>query len=322
MIQQYQPSGRFNAGTFVAALLAAAVLAGVGVVYQLIVEWCPFIYINALLTFGAAFAAALGAGMALRFGKCRNAAIGSLVGLLLGVATIAGSHFWSYKSFANQLASALVEAGEITAEQAVGADKKVPFSVYVETRAEMGWSIGGSSGDGIPISGVFFYLFWLIEAGIVVVGGLFGGLGAAKAPYCERCDSWADEQQTVRMHRIDGADAAEQLKRSENVDQILAKVAEAESEDGVVRWLNYTVDKCPACKQVGWLTVKLHETTTNKKGEEDTNVTEIWQDVELSADHLQQLQREAEQLQSAQAETPEDQPQAGTAQESETPPAA
>ncbi len=330
MIQKYQPSGRFTAGTFLAAVPALAVLAGIGVAYQFIVEWCPFIYINALLSFGAALAAALGAGLTLQYGKCRNVAVGAVLGLLLGSAALAGSHYWAYTSFSKQFAVALSEnveeadSAEPSAEAPAVAEVALSFPSYVQLKAQLGWSVG-RSGDGLPIQGTFFYIIWAIEAGILLVISTLGGVNAAKAPYCERCDAWADESQVNRVSSLANTEPVEQLQRAENVDQMLEKLPEGESEDGVRRELHYSVDRCPACKQVGWLSVKLYETSTNKKGEEETKESEVWEHIELSADQMQQLDRERQEWLSSLASAEgrdEGQPEAAEQTAAENPPVA
>jgi len=77
-IETYKPSGRFDALTIPAGLGLGLVGAlGIGWLYQMAVDFIPFIYINLFLTIGFGIAIGGLVGFGARIGKCRNLLIAS-----------------------------------------------------------------------------------------------------------------------------------------------------------------------------------------------------------------------------------------------------
>ncbi len=67
MLDRYRPSGRTGPAVFVLWLPLLLVLCGLAWIYQLLIDWIPFIYLNFLLTLGFAGAAFFGTAWETQF---------------------------------------------------------------------------------------------------------------------------------------------------------------------------------------------------------------------------------------------------------------
>jgi hypothetical protein len=129
------------------------------------------------------------------------------------------------------------------------------------------WEIKGSTPTGWGL-----YTFWLIEAGIVVLGPTILGW-IHDAPFCETCDTWADEHACGGGLQVP-ADLNE-LKRDLEDDQYdrLHELMKGSYDAG--NFMQIKVWMCPHCEDSTWMTVEQMVTTTNAKGESNTATTAV-----------------------------------------------
>lgn len=276
MLPVYTPSGKYTSMVFVMVLPLLAVVAALGWVDAFLLSWVPFILLDLLIVLGFAAGIAYATSFALQLGKCRNTAIGMGIGLLAGVAGVASGHYWAY------------------AMATAGAPQPVPFGDYLEFRTTTGWTIG-KGGGGIPITGVFVYLVWLIEAVIIVAGGWLGGAMGAMTPYCEACSIWATKKRDV--FSVPGLSEASiaRLKQAPDVEALLMpELAEiAPSSTKVI----YTVQACPACEKTGFVSLSHKSVTQVSKKKTEAKTVELLKHVTLRPEHLEamrQLRRDVE----------------------------
>jgi len=251
MLPVYKPSGHYSPVTFLFVPAAAVIAAGAAWLYVLLLAWIPFIVLNFMLTLGFAFVLAVITRFALRTGKCRNTKVGALLGLLIGLAGLIAAHYWAYA------AAVSVAPGPVA------------FLDYVQWRASTGWQIGGragssSSGGGIPVTGVFFYAIWMIEAAILLIGGWLGGVDGATVPFCEDCGLWADRKSAEfsvpglsdqSLQRLAGATEIDTL-----LTPALSEVSPSPSE------VVYTINSCPGCSSTAFATLTHRLTIPPAKG--------------------------------------------------------
>ena len=180
-------------------MIVGAVIA---VLYQDAVHFIPFIYVNAIIMLGFAVVVATSTWTGLLLGKCRNVAIGSFVGAIVGVGAVAASHAAEYWYNTRGIAD----------PPALGE--------YVTTRAWLGWALG-PSGSGLPITGVFFYVIWGIEGLVITLAGVAGGFGAASVPFCERCDRHATKSLRSKTAQAPADEAVSLLVNASRVPELL-----------------------------------------------------------------------------------------------------
>ena len=146
--QYYEHSGYFSPVLFVPALL---VTLGASFffawLYALLIYYIPFIYINAFLTVGFAFAITMTIGLAMKGAKLRNNFLFGAVSLVVAVAAYV-AHWAVWLGHLLRAGSDIeISALEIFLQPAV------TWSVIVELNSVGAWSL-----LGIQVSGVFLAL--------------------------------------------------------------------------------------------------------------------------------------------------------------------
>ncbi|MCX5662160.1 MAG: hypothetical protein NTW19_20985 [Planctomycetota bacterium] len=297
MLERYRPSGRFDP-VFIGAAFAAVIPALVAAwIYQKLIWWIPLIYICWLITFGMAFGLYMLTGFAVRMGKCRNTAIAVVAGALLGFAALVAAHAVNYLDcramFAREAMSEATQKGWKTladagmaeggngTEGANGAETadlaKVPlsadlfahlytFDAHRATRAASGWTIG-RHGSGIPITGLFVYLIWLIEAGLLVGGAAMGGMEGARAPFDETGNAWMEQ---TEVHKVASttAELAKQIADADEVDRVTTPAPTIKNN---VVGLSYKLARPKDPAEPAFLSIEQETRSMDKHGKEQTS---------------------------------------------------
>ncbi|HEX8952920.1 MAG TPA: hypothetical protein VF945_13785 [Polyangia bacterium] len=256
----YRPSGRFQPLTL--ALFAAAIVAGAGAawLYQLLMTWIPYIYVNVMLCvfFGAGLGAA--GAQAVRRGHCRNRILALALAVPLALAGVAASYYWAYRS----TLSAIADKNPGTPIEAIR--DEVTFERWIDARKEAGWTMTSSHStpsrrDSPDISGVGVLVIWAIEA-LILLGmtGLLVNAEAAK-PYCERCGRWC----TPKPLSLGGLGRAD-VEHAVQLGDLMPLVDIAVRGDGdPARSLLLTGNVCDGCSETAFLSVDEKTTTQRKK---------------------------------------------------------
>lgn len=296
-IPSYKPSGKFEPTTFVFALgLGLIGAAGVGWLYQWFVDMVPLIYINMFATAG--FGAVLGAcvGFGARMGKCRNYML--VVVMAVGIAVVAegATMYYAYQrtiSKAVKLGTKRYLGGKKATPKMVKAFRKrikerFTIEKYIKLRVKNGWKVRRS----LKITGVFVYIIWLIELGIMLVLAVMVGGGMVSDPFCERGNRWADE---VKLGIVPGVipEAAEEALAMADLN-FFVDVETIPTDEELPTHLDYTLYLCDTA---GYLSVSLVTIHVNEKGEENTNTTELLEYAQVDttqAEHLRAVLGEAD----------------------------
>lgn len=163
----------------IAGFVAVPIL---GLIYGVLIRVIPFIYINAFIVLGYAFAVGFVLSKVAIFGKVRNMILLGLAGFFFGLlaeyvgwvswlAVIVGDPFFLIEFF---------YPGDI---------------IYLITLiAEEGaWNISGATPTG-----AFLYIIWFIEACVVIGGSTYITVtSVSKTPFCEESNAWADKKSQI-----------------------------------------------------------------------------------------------------------------------------
>jgi len=224
MFEVYKPSGGIGVLTWPLLVVGVVIMLVLSVIYALLLNWIPFIYVNALLTLGMGMAVGAIATFIIKTGHCRNVALGTLVGLLLAVAGLGGKFVTQYYLTFQEGREWLETTNEVSEEDrplALAAfDQGYTFQAHLKDRIDTGWSIG-KGGGGDPIGGWLVYAVWLIEAGIVFYFAWTMSRAAVKEPYSEKMSLWADESESVMLLPITGDEMVRKIQAATTVDQLL-----------------------------------------------------------------------------------------------------
>jgi len=256
----YRASGKLKPLTlvlFIGALVAGCVVA---VVYQTLLRWIPYIYVNFLLVCGFGFALGVAGWQAVKLGHCRNQLVAGMLAVAVGGGALATSYWWDWQRALSDLAEK--EPGVSKAELA----QEITFSRFLELKKQAGWKIGSSSSSSFNGGGVT--AMWILEA-LIVLGIAVVATGAAAAePYCERCRRWC-KGNAFYVAGCSRADADPLLQQGDLGS--LALIDERTGTDPNVS-LHFTVTTCGGCSETAFLTVAEHTVKQTKKQTSTTKV--------------------------------------------------
>jgi hypothetical protein len=256
----YRASGRFSPLTF--ALFAAAIVAAAGAawLYQALMTWIPYIYVNFILCAGFGAALGVAGAYAVRRGHCRNRIVALVLSIPLAAAGIGASYYWAYRS----TLSAIAEKNPETPIEAIRGE--VTFERWIDARKEAGWTMtsshSSSSRKSSPdISGAAVLVIWGLEALILLgITVLVVDTEAAK-PYCERCEKWC----TPKPLTLGGLGAAD-VEHAVQLGDLMPLVDIQVRADGdPARSLLLTGNVCEGCSDTAFLSVDEKTTTQGKK---------------------------------------------------------
>ena len=189
-LEYYQPSGKFRPSILFYATVAetgGALLAGL---YELLLFYIPFIYLNFLIVL--AFGAVLGvmSTWVLDRSHCRNRVVSFLLAFAIGATGLLASYTWNYRRFV----SAVIEQHPEWSPLEVAL---VGVPAFIEGRVEAGWQMKSST-----MNGAFVWAIWGIEAAAVLGLAIFMVRDLTRTPYCEACRQWT-KKQAARLSGLD-----------------------------------------------------------------------------------------------------------------------
>lgn len=272
----YRASGRFTPLTLALFVAATIVGAAVAWLYQSLMTWIPYLYVNLLLC--AAFGAGLGVAgaTAVRRGHCRNRVLALALAIPLALVAVGASYYWAYRSTITSIADdnpgAPVDA--IRAE--------LTFERWIDARKRVGWTLHSSHSSAQrsspDIAGAGVLVIWLIEAlALVGLTAFIVDTEAAK-PYCERCGRWCTAKPLV----LGGLGRAD-VEQAVQLGDLMPLVDIAVRSDGdPARSLVLTGNVCDGCSDTAFLTVE-EKTTTQRKKQTSTKSVRLIKDAILTS---------------------------------------
>lgn len=306
MFQVYQPSGRFSPVFLVWWVASMLVVTAAAFVYQLGLEWIPFIYINFVLTWCMAILIGTATGYVIKWGHLRSVGLSLLCFGVLVVVGLGAKFTFQYLTRCETLRQELASKGSIDfgfqgADQLNDEELKdlkeeilasYTFAMHIQERVDQGWQVG-RAGGGAPISGPFVYGVWLVELGVILY---FAGSivwTAARQPYSEKMGQWADEETVDMTLPVTNAKMVEQIRAATSVQELLQlPIPDNDQSD---RFAVYTVNSIPGDDQEdAYLTVDLQTYSTNSKGETEVKSESLVRCAVITAAQRLQLRENSE----------------------------
>ena len=323
MIPTYKASGRvgfLSLPLLILALVAAVLLA---FVYQLALGWIPLIYVNFLATIGVGMALGYAGAWVVKQGKVRNALVAISIGILLAATGLGAKYFFQYRSLLAEATNLVMRENTIPEHQRADVRKTLvdggfTFLYHLEFRATQGWALGRRGGNGLPIKGVFVYLVWAIEAGIICYIAVREAKRAAGEPFSEQLNTWASESDIVMTLPINDASMVSKIQSASGVNDLLE--IPIPKTDVSNQFAVYKVNSIPGQEfEDAYLSVSLLTVTTNKNGEPQKTETPLVKHAILSAENRKHLIENASLLREAIAEYRKSLQAEAAASESEVP---
>jgi hypothetical protein len=262
----YEHSGKAPLGGILLTLIVGTV-AGVvlGAIYGFLIEWSPFIYINLFITLGFSLGVAAAVASAAKLGKIRNATVVTVLALL--VATLAYGVHWAI--WISQMTEAPMLSPKEVWEMISAINLIGPWSIF-------GWTPTGFS----------LWAIWGIEAAAILGISAISARGINDVPFCEATGRWATEV-TLPLHFAPLSDTAE----FNSPGSLLGALSPAEDDSAAYTTVSVsTVEESDLrCVSIESVTVE-----TNKKGEEQTNKTNVVKNLLFDRDSFEKLLRIAQ----------------------------
>lgn len=266
MLAKYEPSGIMGALTPLTLIVLLPIAAGGAWLYQVLISWIPFIYINFFIMLGYAVLLAVSNVFVLRLAKCRNQGIAAAIGAVVGLFGLGASHFFAYTAHVFDGIGVVWGQG----------GPPVGFSDYISEKVAQGWSVGRLS-SGIAISGFFVWAIWVIEGIAIVLVSLGGGVAAAETPFCEKCGCRANKKAGEFSVTSVSPATVERVREAGSVREMLADSGGGASSDK----LTYKVTRCPSCDGLTTLEIE-YESVETKDGNETKNSETLHEGLLLS----------------------------------------
>lgn len=193
--------------TLLYGLLASAVAGGI----LFSVEHFLHFYLIILFPVGAAFLVAIALSAGITAGRLRNPLVAGLIGLLSAVAVEGTYHALSYQfdfkaAVAQELGASdpklVGQLGNVFLQQEVGA---TGFPGYLKFEAQQGIKLSKFGIGGVGISGTGYWIYLLVETGLIALFCVGGAVGAAREPFNAATGRWyARQGAPLRATAADG----------------------------------------------------------------------------------------------------------------------
>src|SRR4051812_23425629 len=158
----YKPSGEVTVAGLSAGLFGGLFVGFVlAFIYAYLLAYIPFIYLNVLCAVGYAFGLGCVVGWLLKSGKMRNPLVGAFVTVLVSL-------FSYYVCWAVWLAAMLGRSDVDASALSLALHPGTLLGLILLVNEHGAWRIAKS-----PVTGIFLWVIWGIEAVIVLVGPPF-----------------------------------------------------------------------------------------------------------------------------------------------------
>jgi len=284
MIETYKPSGRFSPIFFAYVVGAAAIIIGLAWLYVRLLHWIPLIYISFLITLGFMGLCFIALNWAGRSGNCRNLLLATVLGLLIGAGAVGTKHWFQYKHRLNLAVNSVAKQhGDEAAKSARKLlEATITFKEYIKDRLQTGWSVGRvgrSASSRAPAKGLFVWLVWALEAGMIILGCVAGLRTIAGEPFSESSGQWADEERLLLAYNI-----PEHVPVYEDVETLDDLLDFPEATDHSPRSLRYILKSVPGDdEEDSFLSVVNRHVSYDKEGKENKSDSTLFENVVVTA---------------------------------------
>lgn len=261
----YRSSGSAPVVGLVTALAIGLVGGGVlSLVYALINYYNPLIYFTFLATIGFGLGCGMVSVFGVTLGKVRNRMLAGFAGLAIGFLSLYFAWVW-YMYFVNLPG---FPSGELLFDTT-----ELFAKIKVAARTGL-WSIRNATPTGL-----FLYIVWVLEAGIVLcLSGLIAY--SHDSPFCEPCNVWCDEQECPATFSMP-ADI-DVLRSALESGDLMPLYQSAQPSPAGRTYLQAKVYPCPKCHETTWLKLEEVTVSTNDEGEEEKDESTLVNYLEIS----------------------------------------
>jgi hypothetical protein len=167
------------------------------------------------------------------------------------------------------------------------------FTEHIKTRVDRGWNIGKAGRNGLPIRGSIVYLIWLIEVGIVLYFSVPKAVTAAKQPFAENLDTWADEAEIVMTLPVTSDEMVQRITSANSVQELLElPIPQTDQSNQFAVYTVYSISGHDL--DDAYLTVELHDYSINSEGKTEVKTRPLATMVVITSQQRAQLRENSE----------------------------
>jgi hypothetical protein len=278
MFETYRPTGKFGPATIPLWLVALVVAVPLAIIYAILLNVIPLIYVSVLLTLVYGWLLGLIAYYVCKWGHVRNSMIAWLIGLSLPVAFLAAKYLFQWQVWA-------IDAPNLG------------FLDHLQERVDVGWEIN-RRGRANQINGFIVYVVWLIEAGIIFFRSPFRAASQSREPYSDPLKQWASENEQVMVLPISDDEMIDKIQAATTVDQLLE--IPIPKSDEATKFAVYNVNSIPGQEmEDAYLSVFLMDLVVGSNGEVEQKLSPLVQNAILTSAQRHQLAENADLLKEA-----------------------
>jgi len=272
----YRPSGQMGRGLVMFPLFGIVTALALGIAYGYLNVYNPLVYLQALAMIFYAVALGYVVAKTMVWSNCRNTAFVSIMALLTGLFAL----YFAWAAFTCALLEKNNVAGVSLWKCLLSPDGIWTFASLVATT---GWFQVFSATP----SGIVLWLFWLVEAAVIVGGTVLIAHGEAKKRvFCEDCLKWcAVKKDLARFTATTREQVAERLKAGEL--EALLELQPAYAKLGVFFEVEHQL--CPKCGNFGTYQIRKVTTARDKEGKETKNSEDLTANLLLSRERTEKL---------------------------------
>jgi|GEM_PF-2364547 len=268
-----------------------------GIIYGIATGLCPFIYINALITWGYGTVLGITMGKVAESMKFPSQVLGTL--LTVGIGIVGAYTAWiGWIFYASNWEAIVWHPGHVA-------------SIMKEIAAEGGWSIFSFTPQGIVL-----YLIWLLEAGIILFFTRRKYLEFVSLPYCGHCQQWAERFSLyMPLKLISDGNSLRTGLEAEGYQALDELQIDPQADD---QFGQASLFQCERCDNLNVLSINNVKVTVDKEGNASTENEPVVENILVSLDACNRLKPLEDELQRLSEQNPAE---ADGDTESATPPA-
>ena len=245
----YRPSGRIPfLGTVLMLALGTLSALVLSFVYAVISHYNPIIYLQFFVTLGFGVAMGVSVNYVGHMMKVRNRFFAILISLVIGSLGLYFSWVWYIYMLAGWDTNLLIFNPTVT------------FSIIQELAEAGVWELRNAKPTGMVL-----YVFWLIEAAIILVMCFATG-SQMETPFCEECNCWTVKRDALSIAKANPVLITEAMEEEQY--DLIPPLATGEIDPA--DYMSVVCYTCPNCEDSGYLTVS---SVTTVQGKEVPDVT-------------------------------------------------
>jgi hypothetical protein len=172
---------------------------------------------------------------------------------------------------------------------------------HIKSRVRDGWKLGRGGRRGAGVTDVFVYLVWLVEIVSVLYIAIPIVTTAARQPFAEQLDTWADEIEVVMVLPITGEAMINQIESAQTVQELLD--LPIPKTDRSLQHAIYTVHSIPGQDlEDAYITIDLQEILSKADGETEVKTKNLVSLAVITSAQRTQLKENSELMNEAIAE--------------------